>query len=194
MSLDSKGSVSTSRIVGKRVFLLGERRGVTFHGHPTVERQKKKHAFPSEQAERNVIFTNQINALYASCILLNLWVKERLMCIYIYMSTSEVSLQFLKVFTNCNPDVLTRKKKICPPPPPHPKKKKNTNKQQTKHQSHTIKEIVLYPIITILSPTSVSLENFAKTPFSVVCGFFLEKRWQKPVKLCFWLNPVLLSV
>lgn len=67
------------------------------------------------------------------------------------MSTSEVSLQFSKVFTVATHFPTT--------PPPLPKK----NSYKPKHQSHTIKEIVLYPVITILSTTSIG----KKTSFSM---------------------------
>lgn len=77
------------------------------------------------------------------------------------MSTSEVSLQLSKVFTVAIHFKTT--------PPPLPKK----NSYKPKHQSHTIKEIVLYPVITILSTTSI--EKKKHLPACFVFWFFLRK-------------------
>ena len=115
------------------------------------------------------------------------------------MSTSEVSLQLSKVFT-----VATHFKTT---PPPLPKK----NSYKPKHQSHTIKEIVLYPVITILSTTSIEKKNifqhvsyfgffFGNSGYigelRVGCFFLLSKlddevyhlqgRWRSPLSWMSW--------
>ena len=130
MSLDSKGVIFHFQDCWEKSISAGGTEGRNLSWPSNGGKAKKKKTCFSKRASRkkcNFYKSNQ-------CLVCILHFVESLgkgkTYVYIYMSTSEVSLQFLKVFTTCNPHFLTREKSA-----PHPTPQKKNTKKKTTNQA-----------------------------------------------------------